>query len=262
LNDECSVFASKAKSLRKPKGLIDQGVEAEPQRRLHKNEPLLRRLLHTDLKTLSDVDMLDTTLCMVLQRGNSKLVAELLIARFGTFAAVVIADTEELMAIEGLGEAGATALKIVGAATLHMLREKIRAQSIFSTRDALWNYLRARLQHEQIELFLVLYFDQRNRLICDKELWHGTVNHCPVYPRDVIRQALQVRASAMILVHNHPCGNLDPSWQDIQITKNVIEAAKIFEIMVHDHIIVGSDGCRSLRDTGLAPFQEYITPSP
>ena len=157
----------------------------------------------------------------------------------------------EIAAVEGMGEASAAALKIVQAAAQRLARAEVIDRPVLSHWDALIAYLTAVMARERVEQFRILFLDSRNRLIADEAQSKGTVNHTPVYPREVMRRALEVQASAIILAHNHPSGDPSPSSADIAMTKDIVAAAKALSITVHDHVIIGNGVSLSFRREGL-----------
>jgi len=178
-------------------------------------------------------------LFIALPRRDTKPIARELLTRFRTFGGVVGAPAAELMAVEGLGDAGAAALKLVQAAALRTMLQEIASAPVLSTWDKLTDYLTAAMAHERTEQFRVLFLDGRNKLIADEIQGRGTINHAPAYPREVVRRCLELHASAVILAHNHPSGEPVPSREDVALTTEIARAAAMMGIAVHDHIIVG-----------------------
>jgi DNA repair protein RadC len=206
-----------------------------------------QRLLKAGPESLADHEMLEMILFIALPRRDTKPLARALLARFRTFGGVVGAPPAELLAIEGIGEAGAAALKLVQAAALRMMRHEVASQPVLSTWDRLTDYLTAAMQHERTEHFRVLFLDGRNKLIADEVQGQGTINHAPAYPREVVRRCLELHASAVILAHNHPSGEPTPSREDVALTAEIARAAAMMGIAVHDHIIVGRGKWLSFR---------------
>jgi DNA repair protein RadC len=171
--------------------------------------------------------------------------------RFGGFADAIAAPPAHLDAVPGLGEAGMAALKAVEAAALRLARSAALERPVLNNWDRLVDYLTAALARERVEQFRVLFLDPRNRLLADEAQGKGTVNHTPVYPREVVKRALEVGATALILVHNHPSGDPTPSRADVEMTAEVKAAAAVFGIVLHDHLIVGNGRQTSLRREGL-----------
>ena len=182
-----------------------------------------------------------------LPRRDVKPLAKTLIAKFGSFAEVVSAPEKRLQEVKGLGEAGITELRIVQAAASRLARGKVQGKTVLSLWSAVLEYCRAAMAFEDKEQFRILFLDKRNQLISDEVQQTGTVDHTPVYPREVVKRALELSATAIILAHNHPSGDPTPSRADIQMTQSIIEVAKPLGISVHDHIIVGKEGHASLK---------------
>ena len=180
-------------------------------------------------------------------RRDTKAIARALVARFGSFANVIAAPLHELEEIENVGRAGIAAIKTVQAATLRFGRAEVMHQPVLNNWDRLMDYLNAALARERVEHFRILFLDNRNRLLADEAQARGTVNHTPVYPREVVKRALELSASAVILVHNHPSGDPTPSTQDVKMTLDIIAVAAPLGVAVHDHIIVGRQGHVSLK---------------
>jgi DNA repair protein RadC len=210
-----------------------------------------QRLLTAGPDALLDHEMLEMLLFIALPRRDTKDIARLLIARFGSFAAAISAAPPELRKVDGVGEAGIAALKLVQAAGLRLLRSEVINQPVLTNWDRLMAYLNAVLAREKIEHFRILFLDSRNRLLADEAQTRGTVNHTPVYPREVVKRALELNATAIILVHNHPSGDPTPSREDVAMTNEIIEAARAVAVVVHDHVIVGNGCCLSFRSEGL-----------
>ncbi len=208
------------------------------------------RLLAAGPDALADHEMLEIVL-FALPRRDTKSLARALLSRFGSFGRVIAAPVQDLLTIEGLGEAGAAALKSVHAAALRLLRAEVIEQPVLNNWERLMAYLAAEMSRERIEQFRVLFLDSRNRLLADEAQQRGTVNHTPVYPREVAKRALELHATALILVHNHPSGDPTPSREDIAMTEQVRAAAAALSIVLHDHIIVGNGQWLSFRQEGL-----------
>jgi len=206
-----------------------------------------QRLLKAGPNSLADHEMLEMILFIALPRRDTKPVARELLTRFRTFGGVIGAPATELVTIEGLGEAGAAALKLVQAAALRTMRQELTLAPVLSTWDKLTDYLTAAMAHERIEQFRVLFLDNRNKLIADEVQGFGTINHAPAYPREVVRRCLELHASAVILAHNHPSGEPAPSREDVALTKDIARAAAMMGIEVHDHIVVGKGKWLSFR---------------
>ena len=221
-----------------------QGVEG------HRNR-MRARLLAAGPDALADHEMLEMLLFLALPRRDTKPIARALLARFGGFGPVVTASPGELRSVEGLGDAGIAALKLTQAAAVRLLRGDLEGRPVLRSWDALTNYLRAALGLEKTEQFRVLFLDARTRLIADEVMGRGTVNHAPVYPREIARRALELHASTVILAHNHPSGATEASRDDVAMTREVRRALQPLGVVLHDHLIVTSDGCVSMQLQGL-----------
>ena len=195
--------------------------------------------------------MLEMLLFLAQPRGDVKPLAKILLDRFGSFAEVVAAEPARLRQVKGLGDAGVAAIKTAEAAAVRLLRERMRERPLLSSWDRLLDYCRASMAYREIEQFRILFLDTRNRLIADDLQQKGTVNHTPVYPREVVRRALELHATALILVHNHPSGDPSPSKADIQMTLQISNAAHAVGVSVHDHVIVGRGGHLSFKAQGI-----------
>ncbi|MDO9710717.1 RadC family protein [Paracraurococcus lichenis] len=235
---------------RLPGLLPEAGAEPEPGHLGHRAR-MRRRLLTAGGEGLLDHEMLEMVLFLALPRRDTKPIARALLDRFGSYANAIAAPITELLAVEGLGEAGAAALKTVHAAALRLARQEAKQLELLNNWDRLIDYLTVQLARERVEHVRVLYLDTRNRLIADELQGRGTVNHTPLYPREVVKRALELQATAMILVHNHPSGDPTPSRADIEMTGEVKAAAQVFGIVLHDHIIIGNGMHVSLRREGL-----------
>ena len=211
----------------------------------------LRTRAAISFPALPDYELLELILARSLPRGDIKPIAKALLARFGALAAVFGATPEELKAVKGVGAAVALDLKLVHEATLRIGRGEVKRRPVISSWSALLAYVRAAMAHEAREQFRVLFLDKKNQLIADEVMNFGTVDHAPVYPREVARRSLELSASAVILVHNHPSGDPTPSAADIDMTRQVVEAARPLRIAVHDHLVVGRDGVASFKALGL-----------
>lgn len=212
---------------------------------------LRARLLSAGAEALADHELIEMTLFLALPRRDTKPIARALLARFGSYANVVSAPVADLLTMDGLGEAGVASLKLVQAAAQRLAKAEILHRPVLDNWNRLMEYLQVVLGREKTEQFRVLYLDNRNRLLADVPQAKGTVNHTPVYPREVIKRALELHAVALILVHNHPSGDPTPSDDDIQMTKAIKRAANALSIMLHDHVIIGNGTSLSLRRAGL-----------
>jgi DNA repair protein RadC len=212
---------------------------------------LRQRLLAGGAEALADYEVLEFLLFAANPRGDTKPLAKALLARFGTLAAVLNAEPGALTQIKGMGEGGAGALKAVALAARRMARSEVQDKPVLGSWQALLDYLTIDMAHLTVERVRVLYLDTRNRLIMDHHVGDGSIDEAAIHPREVVRKALDVGATALILVHNHPSGNPEPSRADIDITRRIAEAGRLLGITVHDHVIVGRAGHVSLRAKGL-----------
>lgn len=210
-------------------------------------ERLRQRFTVGGADAMPDYELLELLLFRAIPRRDTKDLAKRLLARFGSFAEVINAAPERIKEVKGAGEAVASELKLIRAVALRLKRDElIRRPSVSSTSDVL-DYVRAAQGYESRELFRILFLDKKNKVIADEVQGHGTVDHTPVYVREVVKRALEVGATALILVHNHPSGDPTPSRADIDMTKLIVAAARPFNIAIHDHIIVGREGHASFR---------------
>jgi DNA repair protein RadC len=210
-------------------------------------ERLRERFRTVGPDALSDYELLEAVLFRALPRRDVKPLAKTLIATFGSFAEVIAAPAARLADVKGIGEASITELKIVEAAASRLLRGEVKKRPAVSSWSAVLDYCRSAQAFADREQFRVLFLDKRNQLIADEVQQVGTVDHAPVYPREVVKRALELSATAVILVHNHPGGDPTPSRADIEMTRMIVEVAKPLGISVHDHIIVGKEGHASLK---------------
>ena len=217
----------------------------------HGHRERLRERAGAGLFALPDYELLELLLFRSIPRGDVKPLAKALLTRFGSLAAVTGASEADLRSVPGVGEAVALDLRLLHEATLRIGRGAVGKRPVVSSWSQLLDYVKVALAHEPREQFRVLFLDKKNQLVADEVMNHGTVDHAPVYPREVVRRALELSASAIILVHNHPSGDPTPSRPDIDMTRQIVEAAKALRIAVHDHLVVGRDGVASFRALGL-----------
>ena len=221
-------------------------AEAVPHYHGHR-ERLRDRFREAGADALSDYELLELLLFRALPRGDVKPLAKSLIGKFGSFAEVIAAPATRLAEVKGLGEASITELKVAHAAASRMTRGALKKRPVLSSWSTVLDYCRAAQAFADREQFRVLFLDKRNQLIADELQQTGTVDHTPVYPREVVKRALELSATAIILVHNHPSGDPTPSRADIQMTQQIIAVEQPLGISVHDHIIVGKEGHASLK---------------
>ncbi|MFI4965462.1 MAG: DNA repair protein RadC [Caulobacterales bacterium] len=214
-------------------------------------ERLRERALAGGLSALPDYEVLELHLFRAIPRGDVKPLAKQLLARFGSLGGVLGATIDDLKTVPGVGDAQALDLKLLQETALRTAREAVAKRPVISSWSALLAYVKAALAHEAREQFRVLFLDKKNQLIADEVMNRGTVDHAPVYPREVMRRALELSASAVILVHNHPSGDPTPSAADVDMTRQVVAAGRPLRIAVHDHLIAARDGVASLKALGL-----------
>jgi DNA repair protein RadC len=212
---------------------------------------LRARFLKDGGAAMPDCELLELTLFAAVPRKDVKPLAKTLIARFGSFAEVIAAPRARLCEIPGVGDAVVNQLKIVEAAAQRLARGQVIGRPALSSWTALLDYCMAAMARQPAEEFRVLFLDRKNVLVADEVQSKGTVDHTPVYPREIIKRALEHGASAIILVHNHPSGDPTPSKADIQMTREIAAAAKALSIAVHDHLVIGRSGHASFKSLGL-----------
>ncbi|MDR6819028.1 DNA repair protein RadC [Neorhizobium sp. 2083] len=247
IEDERGFFAeqmTKPKALKKP----PPSDRDEPAAHYHGHRERLRTKYRDHGDTaLADYEILELILFRLIPRRDTKPIAKALIDRFGNLAGVFGAPLGLLQEVKGVGEAVALDLKLVATVGQRMLKSELRGKQVLSSWSSVIDYCHAVMAYEPREQFRILFLDKRNALIADEVQGHGTVDHTPVYPREVVRRALELSATAIILVHNHPSGDPTPSRADIDMTKTIVDTAKPLGITVHDHIIIGKDGHVSLK---------------
>ncbi|WP_249138259.1 RadC family protein [Phenylobacterium montanum] len=200
---------------------------------------------------MPDYELLELFLFRSIPRKDVKPLAKALLARFGDLGGVLGASIPELRAVSGIGEAVALDLKLLHEAAIRQGRAPVAKRPLIGSASQLHAYIRLALANEAREQFRVLFLDKKNQLIADEVMNHGTVDQAPVYPREVMRRALELSSSAVILLHNHPSGDPNPSSADVTMTRLVVEAGKPLGVTVHDHLIVGRQGVASLKGLGL-----------
>jgi DNA repair protein RadC len=210
-------------------------------------ERLRGRFRDAGADAVTDYELLELVLFRAIPQRDVKPLAKELIARFGSFAEVIAAPSLRLREIKGMGDAAVTELKIVHAAAQRLAKGEVRKRTVLSSWGSVLDYCRTAMAFSDKEQFRLLFLDKRNQLIADEVQQSGTVDHTPVYPREVVKRALELSATALILVHNHPSGDPTPSRADIQMTQSIIDVAKPLGIAVHDHIIVCKEGHASLK---------------
>ncbi|MDZ7600737.1 MAG: DNA repair protein RadC [Hoeflea sp.] len=249
-DDERSFFAESRQARTRGQALPaasgDQPASAEEHYHGHRDRLRLRFRESGD-RALADYELLELLLFRLIPRRDTKPVAKALLARFGSLPEVLGAPTHLLTEVKGVGDSVATDLKLVAAIAHRMLKGDLRGRQVLASWSSVIEYCRAAMAFEAREQFRVLFLDKKNALIADEVQQTGTVDHTPVYPREVVKRALELSATAIILVHNHPSGDPTPSRADIEMTKLIVDTARPLGITVHDHIIIGKDGHASLK---------------
>ena len=228
------------------------GPQEGPAKHFHGHRERLRqRVLRDGGAGLQEYELLELLLCAFIPRVDVKPIAKELIARFGTVSAVFAASPERLMEVKGIGEPTAAYIRATNLLMQRAAGDQLRDKPVISNWAALLNYVKVALRHEKAEQVRVLYLDRKNRLIADEVAGRGTVDHAPVYPREVAKRALELSASALILVHNHPSGDPTPSKADIDLTREIEKALAPLDIRLHDHLVVGASETVSMKAKGL-----------
>ena len=222
----------------------------EPHHLGHRQR-LRARFLKGGDDAVADYELLELVLFRAIPRRDVKPLAKQLLKQFGTFSAVMTAPPHRLRKIDGIGDSVIAEFKIVNAAALKLAQGQIMDRPALSSWSALLDYCQASMAYNATEQFRILFLDRKNILIADEIQQEGTVDHTPVYPREVVKRALELGASALILVHNHPSGDPTPSQADIDMTRQIIAAARPLKIDIHDHLIIGRGEHVSFRSTGL-----------
>ena len=230
---------------------VKRGAGATPKHALGHRARLRERFRKAGESGLHEYELLELLLFRAIPRRDVKPLAKALIEKFGDFAGVLAAEPARLMEAAGVSETVATEIKIVRAAALKMTQQNVLNKQVISSWSELLAYCRAAMAYEASEHFRVLFLDKKHRLIADEVQQRGTVDHTPVYPREVVKRALELGASAIILVHNHPSGDVTPSKADIDMTHQIRDAAQSLNIALHDHLIIGREGHASFRSFGL-----------
>lgn len=220
--------------------------KAKPHYLGHRDR-MRQRFVDGGAKSLQDYELLELVLFRILPQRDTKPIAKAMLARFGSFSEALGAPPHLLLEIKGLGPTAITDLKVVLAAAQRFARDEITQRPLLGSWNQVLDYCRTQMAFEDKEQFRILFLDKKNKLIADEVQQVGTVDHTPVYPREVIRRALELSATALILLHNHPSGDPSPSSADVQMTKAIAAIARPLGITLHDHIIIARDGHSSLR---------------
>jgi DNA repair protein RadC len=217
----------------------------------HDHRARLRKRFETDPGALAEYELLELFLFRTIPRRDTKPLAKAMLTRFGDLAAVLGAPVQRIAEVEGAGPAVAHDLKLVQALLERASRAPLLQRTVISSWSQLLNYCRMIMAHEPREQFRVLFLDVKNKLIADEVLNEGTIDHAPVYPREIVRRALEHSAASIILVHNHPSGDPKPSAADVAITREIVAAASAVSVRVHDHLVIGRNGAESFKNLGL-----------
>lgn len=231
--------------LTQPKAIL-----AKPHYTGHRKR-LRERFLKSGPEALPDYELLEMILFPAKPVGDVKPMAKALLTTFGSFGQVLTAEPALLMKVEGVSEAAVVAIKVAKAAAERLLKEEMADRPIIKSWTQLLDYCRIHIGHNGNEEFHVLFLNHRLELIRDECQQKGTVDHTPVYPREVVKRALELGASSLILVHNHPSGDVNPSRSDVEVTRQITEAARPLGIEVHDHLIIGAKKHFSFKGKGL-----------
>ncbi len=223
-----------------------KSAKDKPHYHGHRNR-LRKRFEESGANALQDYELLELILFRLLPRRDTKPIAKAMIKRFGNFSESIAAPPHLLKEIDGLGDSAIADLKVILAAAQHFAKDKIPKKIVLGSWSSLLDYCKTQMAYETIEQFRILFLDKKNNLIADEIQQTGTIDHTPVYPREVIKRSLELSATALILVHNHPSGDSTPSSADVRMTKEIENIANPLGITVHDHIIISRDGHSSLR---------------
>ena len=212
---------------------------------------LRQRLFEGGPEALLDHELVEYLLALAIPRRDTKPLAKKLLREFGGYGGLMAADAATIARVGEISEGAVAALKIAQASALRLLENQVRERPVLASWTALLDYLRADMAHEPIEHVRVLFLNAKNVLIANEKMWEGSIDESAVYIREIMRRALDLHATAIIVVHNHPSGDPSPSQQDIRLTRDLAEAGRHLKVTLHDHIIVGASGHKSLRAEGL-----------
>jgi DNA repair protein RadC len=226
-------------------------TQRQPSHTAGHRQRLRERFLRTKGRDLADYELIELLLFTAMPRRDVKPIAKALLKRFGSFSAVLGTNATELQKVDGIGEVAAVSLLAVRQAAERLLQDDVMNQPVLGNWQSLMDYCRVAMGHKTTEQFRVLFLNRKNILIADELQQEGTIDHTPVYPREVIKRALDLGASALILVHNHPSGDPTPSQSDIQMTRELQGAGEKLSISLHDHIVVSRSGNTSFKTLGL-----------
>jgi DNA repair protein RadC len=226
-------------------------MDGKPAHYIGHRDRLRQRFLDGGADALADYELVELLLFLAIPQKDVKPLAKSLLEHFHGFAGLMSAEPAELMAVSGIKHNAATAFKIVAESARRLAREQVIDRPVLSTWDRLLDYLRIMLANQPTERFHLLFLDKKNVLIASEAQQKGTVDHTPVYPREVVKRALELNASAIIMVHNHPSGDPKPSRADVEMTRQVKDAAQAVGINLHDHLVIGKSGHSSFKSMGL-----------
>jgi DNA repair protein RadC len=232
-------------------GLEDAPATSSKSDKLGHRERIRARVLTAGARSLADYEVLEMLLFAASPRGDTKPLAKALLKEFGSLAKVLKAEPEQLRKLDKVGDAVIATLKVAETMGEKLLRSEIENKNVLGSWQALQDYCQGTMGDRHIEHFRILFLNNKNRMIADEVQQSGTVNHTAVYPREVVKRALELGATAIILVHNHPSGDITPSRADIEMTKEIVSAASALKIKVHDHLIVGQHENTSMKSLGL-----------
>ena len=222
----------------------------EPHYKGHRQR-LRERFLSGGSEALQDYELIEILLFMAIPRRDVKPLAKTLLQTFGSLPELMATTPEELMRVDGISENTATAIKSVEAVATRMMKQEIAKKPLLNNWTRLMDYCHATMAHEKKEHFRTIFLNKKNELIADEIQGTGTVDHTPAYPREIMKRSLELGATAIILMHNHPSGDPKPSQADVDMTQQIIRAAEPFNITVHDHIIISRNGYTSMKNQGL-----------
>jgi DNA repair protein RadC len=248
-DDMSATFTGRPAAARPRTSAAGPSKGAELHRHAHRQR-LKRRFTEGGADAVPDYELLEMVLYRAIRRGDTKPLAKALLKRFGDLNRVLAAPPARLKEVEGVGEQVVFELKLIEAVGHRMARSKVLKRPVLSSWDALLDYCQTTMAHRDIEQFRVLYLDRKNILIADEAQADGTVDHVPVYPREVVKRALELNASALILVHNHPSGDPTPSRADTEMTYAIRDAAEVLGLVLHDHLVIGKARELSFRAEG------------
>lgn len=229
---------------------LDGKLKERPHYHGHRRR-LRERFLATGGDGMPDYELLELLLAQAIPRRDVKPLAKALLDRFGDFAGVIAAPPQRLESVSGMGGASVAALKMVQAGARRLLRQQVMQKNVIDSWDRLVDYCTAAMAHEAVEQLRLLFLDRKNALIADEVQQQGTVDHTPLYTREVVKRTLELGASALIVVHNHPSGDPTPSQGDIRMTRDLRDALEKIGVTLHDHLVIGRNGHESFRARGL-----------